>query len=54
MRIFLNQSKSGGISRVKHFKVERLECNINRLIYMNYKERSIWKKHQTNYLLNII
>lgn len=54
MRIFLNQSKSGGISRVKHFSLEKTNHIINRLAYTTYKECLIWKKHQTNYRLNII
>lgn len=54
MRIYLNQSKSGGISRVKDFSLEKTNHIINRLAYTTYKERSIWKKHQINCHLNII
>lgn len=51
MRIFLNQSKSGGISRVTN---DQFECLRHQLSNLNYKECTIWKTHQKNYHLNII
>lgn len=51
MRTFLNQSTSGGISRVTNYQFKDLSHQLSNL---NYKECTIWKIHQKNYHLNII
>lgn len=54
MRIVLNRSKSGGISRVTKNQFERIKRTLRNLTYVDYKERSIWKKQLKNYHLSII
>ncbi len=49
MRIMLNRSKSGGISRVTNNQHKIMGI----LAYINYEERLIWKIIQRNYHLNI-
>ncbi|GAA2976024.1 hypothetical protein GCM10019996_12300 [Lentilactobacillus parakefiri] len=54
MRLFLNQTKSGGISRVTNREFDQIGMQLGILMNLTYKERSIWKVNQRNYHLNII
>lgn len=54
MRIMLNRSKSGGISRVTNNQSKITGTMKDTLAYINYEERLIWKIIQRNYHLNII
>lgn len=54
MRIVLNRSKSGGISRVTNDQFGWIERGLRNLTYVDYKECSIWKKQPKSYHLSII